>query len=190
MSTNRSPEEIESNIDGVRERMDSTLEELEHRLDARRMLRDGLSQLADTEVIRYAVTAATSAGRAAREHPVPTALAGVGLLGLVVWGLRSNSTSHARTQRTTLASLSDAVDTARERLSEARSSLMDSTRGPRRRMRDAGSQAWHHMEDMGGEAREMARTHPVATGALGLALVAVAAAIATPGIRKRITGRY
>jgi hypothetical protein len=188
MNTNRSPEQIESDIDGVRERMDSTLDELEHRLDARRMLRDGLSQLADTEVIRYAATAAASAGRAAREHPVPTALAGVGLLGLVVWGMRSGS--HARTERTALRGVSDAVDTARERLNDARRSLMESTGGTRRRMREAGGQAWHHLEDMGGEARSMARSHPVAAGALGLALVAVAAAIATPGIRKRVTGRY
>lgn len=187
MNTNRTPEQIEADIEGVRERMDSTLDELAHRLNARRMLRDGLAQLSNTEVIRYAATAAASAGRTARDYPVPTALAGIGLLGLVAWGMRTGS--HSRYRRKTLRNVSDAVDSARERLSNARSSLMDSAGSARRRVRDAGADAWRHVEDFGSEAHSMARSHPVATGAIGLAVVALAAMAATPAIRDRISGR-
>jgi ElaB/YqjD/DUF883 family membrane-anchored ribosome-binding protein len=187
MNTNRTPEQIEANIDDVRERMDSTLDELEHRLNARRMLRDGLAQLSNTEVIRYAASAAASAGRTAREYPVPTALAGVGLLGLVAWGLRARSHSHAG--RHSLRDISDAVDSARERLSSARKSLAGSAGSTRRRVRDAGTEAWHKMEAVGTEAGSLARSHPVAAGAIGLVVLAIAAAAATPAIRDRIAGR-
>lgn len=187
MNTNRNTEQIEADINDVRERMDATLDELEHRLDVRRMLRDGLAELGNTEVVRYAASAASRAGRTAREHPVPAALAGAGLLGLVAWGLRSGF--HSRGERKALRNVSHAVDSARERLSTARKSLLDSAGGTGKRLRDAGSSTWHQLEDAGSEARSMARRHPVATSAIGVALVALAALVATPAVRDRLTGK-
>ncbi len=183
MNANRTPDEIEADINKVRERMDSTLDSLEHRLDAKRMLRDGLEQFRNSEAIRYATNAAAGAGRAAREHPVPAALAGAGLLGLIFWGLRSGL--HSRGERKAMRNVSSAMDTARDRLIEAQRTLSESTRGARKRSREVAGQAWDGIRHAGSEARSVAREHPVAAGVLGLALVAVAAA-SLPSVRDRI----
>ena len=184
MNTNRTPDEIESDIDKVRERMDSTLDSLEHKLDAKRMLREGLDNFRNSEAIKYAAGAALKAGRAAREHPVPAAIAGASLFGLLVWGLRSGL--HSRSERKAMRNVSEAVDTARDRLIEAKRTLSSSTRGARQRTREAAGHAWEGMQHAGSEARSVAREHPMAVaGVLGLALVAVAAA-SIPAVRDRM----
>lgn len=183
MNTTRTPDEIESDINRVRERMDSTLDSLEHRLDAKRMLREGLEHFRNSEAVRYATKATASAARAAREHPVPAALAGAGLVGLVFWGLRSGL--HSRSERQAMRNVSSVVDTARERLIEAKRVLSESTRGARQRTRDAADHAWDGIQHAGSEARSAAREHPVAAGVLGLALLAVAAA-SIPAVRDRL----
>jgi hypothetical protein len=183
MNANRTPDEIEADINDVRERMDSTLDTLEQRLDAKRLLREGLEHFRNSEAIKYATTAAVSAGRAARDHPVPAALAGAGLLGLIVWGMRS---SHSRTERKAMRNVSEAVDTARDRLMNAKSALAESARGASGWTRDAAGRAWHEIEHAGSEARSTVRKHPVAASAAGLAIIAIAAAAALPSIRNRI----
>lgn len=181
-ATNRTPDEIESDIDKVRERMDSTLDSLEHRLDAKRILRESLDNFRNSEAIKYAAGAAASAGRAAREHPVPAAIAGASLFGLLVWGLRSGL--HSRNERKSMRNVSQAVDTARDRLIEAKRTLSSSTRGARERTREAADHAWEGIQHAGTEARSAVREHPVAAGVLGLALLAVAAA-SIPSVRDR-----
>ncbi len=190
MNINRTPEQIQAEIEDVRERMDSTLDAIEHRLDPRRMMRDGLAQLSNTEVIRYAASAASSAGRAARQYPVPTALAGVGLLSLVVWGMRGRSHTTSRHRRNRRDHMSDAVDSARQRLSSARDAVMESASSAQRRMRDAGSEALHRVGSAGSEASSMARSHPMAAGAIGLAVLALAVMAATPAIRDRMSDKW
>lgn len=183
MNANRTPEQIEADINDVRERMDSTLDTLEQRLDAKQLIRDGLDHLRNSDTIRYVTMTAASAGRVAREHPVPAAIAGASLLGLIVWGLRSGTHS----ERNAMRHVSDAVNTARDRLLSAKQTLADSTRGARRRTLDAAGHAWKEIEQAGGEARSVVREHPVATSAVGLVLIAaIAAAAALPGVRNRL----
>lgn len=182
MNTNRTPDEIEADINKVRSRMDSTLDSFEKKLDAKRILREGLEKFRDSEAIKYATSAAVSTGRAAREHPVPAAIAGASLLGLIFWGLRSGL--HSRSERKAMRNVSSAVDTARNRLIEAKRTLSESTRGARGRSREVADRAWDGIRHAGSEARSVAREHPVAAAALGLALVAVAAA-SFPAVRDK-----
>lgn len=184
MNANRTPEQIEADINDVRERVDSTLGTLERRQHAKKMLLDGIDHLRNGKTVRHVTTAVMSAGRTAREHPLPAALAGAGLLGLLVWGLRSGS--HSQAERHAMRHVSEAVDMARDRLMSAKQALADATRGARRKTRDTASQAWKGIEHAGSEARSAARDHPVAAGALGIALLAIAAAAAIPSVRDRI----
>ena len=112
MTIHRTAEQIAADIDDVRDRMDATLEELEHRLNVRRMVRDGLAELGKTEAVRVASAAALRASRTAREHPMPAALAGAGLLGLVAWGIHAGT--HARRDRRSRRDVTRAVEAARE----------------------------------------------------------------------------
>ena len=180
---NRTPEQLEADNNDVRSRMDSTLDELEQRLDAREVLRAGLDRLRDTDAVRYTTAAAVTAGRVARDHPVPAALAGVGLLGLIVWGLRARPHGGYRSRT---YDASDAIGTAKAHLHNARRMLAESASSQRRRIADAGGRAWHHLEDAGRGARTTAREHPVATSAIGLAILAIAAAAAIPAVRDRV----
>jgi hypothetical protein len=175
MISHRSPEEIEAQNEGVRSRMDSTLEELEQRLDPAEVVRAGIDRLRETDAVRYATAAAVIAGRTAREHPVPTALAGIGVLGLIAWGLRPRP---HRMYRSKTYDASHAIGSARAHLSNAR-----------RMLEDSASDAWQHLGDAGSAARSTVREHPAAAGAIGLALVAIAAAAAIPSVRDRIAGR-
>jgi hypothetical protein len=72
---------------------------------------------------------------------------------------------------------SRAVGSARAHLNNARRMLSESA-----------NDAWHRVEDAGSAAKSTVREHPVAAGALGLAIVALAAAAAIPGVRERIGG--
>jgi hypothetical protein len=183
MTIHRTPEQIAADIDEVRGRMDATLDEIEHRLNVRRMVREGLDELRNTGIVRSASAMASSAGRSARDHPVPAALTGAGLLGLIAWGVIAGS--HARHERRARRDVSDAVQAARQRLQSARRSLTGGSSTAGRRVIEAGSDALQHVGEVGSEAREMVRQHPMAAGAVGLALLALALA-ATPAVRHRI----
>ena len=182
---NRTPEQLEADNNEVRSRMDSTLDELEQRLDVREVLRAGLDRLRDTETVRYATAAAITAGRAARDHPVPAALAGVGLLGLLAWGLRSRS---HRGYRSRSYDANTAIGSAKAHLTNARRMLSETSGDAGHRIADAGGRAWHQMEDAGRSARSTVREHPMAASAIGLAIIALAAAAAIPSVRNKITG--
>lgn len=201
MNASRTPEQIEGDINDVRDRVDSTLDTLEQRLDAKRMIREGLNYVRNTPAVKYATTAAVSAGRTAREHPLPSAIAGASLLGLIVWGLTSRLNS--RTNRQGMRRMSD---TAANWLTNARNSMKDSmpdstagstaastakymvesTRRARQRTHDAAGRAWQGIEHAGSEARAVVRKHPMAASAVGLAMIAIATAAAVPTLRQRI----
>jgi len=71
--SNRTPEEIEGEIDRIRARLDATLDELEHRLTPRELIRNGIGALSGFEASRYAVRLAGLV----RRYPIPAAIAGI-----------------------------------------------------------------------------------------------------------------
>ncbi len=198
MNASRTPEQIEGDINDVRDRVDSTLDTLEQRLDAKRLIREGLDYVRNTQAVKYATNAAASARRTAREHPVPSAIAGASLLGLIVWGLSSGLRS--RTERQGMRRMSDTAadwltharrsmreSTAESTAESAAESMAESTRRARQRTRDAAGRAWQGIEHAGSEARAVVRKHPMAASAVGLAVIAIATAAAVPALRHRIS---
>jgi len=198
MNASRTPEQIEGDINDVRDRVDSTLDTLEQRLDAKRLICEGLDYVRNTQAVKYATNAAASARRTAREHPVPSAIAGASLLGLIVWGLSSGLRS--RTERQGMRRMSDTAadwltharrsmreSTAESTAESAAESMAESTRRARQRTRDAAGRAWQGIEHAGSEARAVVRKHPMAASAVGLAVIAIATAAAVPALRHRIS---
>ena len=206
MNASRTPEQIEGDINDVRDRVDYTLDTLEQRLDAKRLFREGLDYVRNTQAVKYATNAAASARRTAREHPVPSAIAGASLLGLIVWGLSSGLRS--RTKRQGMRRMSDtaadwltharrymrestaesaAKSAATSAATSAVTSLAESARRARQRTRDAAGRAWQGIEHAGSEARTVVRKHPMAASAVGLAVIAIATAAAVPALRHRIS---
>lgn len=201
MNASRTPAQIEGDINDVRDRVDSTLNSLEQRLDAKRLIREGLDYARNTQAVKVATNAAASARRTAREHPVPAAIAGASLLGLIVWGLSSGWRS--RTERQGMRRMSDtaadwltharrymkdstAESSATSAATSAATTLAESTRRARQRTRDAAGRAWQGIEHAGSEARTVVRKHPMAASAVGLAMIAIATAAAVPALRHRI----
>ena len=206
MNASRTPEQIEGDINDVRDRVDYTLDTLEQRLDAKRLFREGLDYVRNTQAVKYATNAAASARRTAREHPVPSAIAGASLLGLIVWGLSSGLRS--RTKRQGMRRMSDtaadwltharrylrestaestAESAATSAVTSAVTSMAESARRARQRTRDAAGRAWQGIEHAGSEARTVVRKHPMAASAVGLAVIAIATAAAVPALRHRIS---
>ena len=70
----RTAEQIEAEINRVRARLDKTLGELEHRLTPRELIRDGVDTLSRC-VLR--------AGDLVRRYPVPAAIAGASVIGII-----------------------------------------------------------------------------------------------------------
>jgi hypothetical protein len=76
----RTAAQIDAEINQIRARVDNTLGELEHRLTLREVIRDGVEMLSHYEAGRYALTA----GDLVRRYPVPAAIAGASVIGLVL----------------------------------------------------------------------------------------------------------
>jgi len=186
MNTSRTADEIEADIERVRGQVDATLDALERRLSVRELLREGIDYLRYTDAAQYVARAGVKAGRAARDHPVPAALGGAGLLAVMVLGRMAKSRifddrgvgrmgtgSSARDKlRGAREAIASSAGRARERLREAASGAQEATRSAGRQLRRAGS-----------STRSVVHEHPVATGAIGLALVAIAAAAIRYGTR-------
>lgn len=206
MNASRTPEQIEGDINDVRDRVDYTLDTLEQRLDAKRLFREGLDYVRNTQAVKYATNAAASARRTAREHPVPSAIAGASLLGLIVWGLSSGLRSrtkrqgmrrmsdtaadwltHARRYMRESTAESTAESAATSAVTSAVTTMAESARRARQRTRDAAGRAWQGIEHAGSEARTVVRKHPMAASAVGLAVIAIATAAAVPALRHRIS---
>jgi ElaB/YqjD/DUF883 family membrane-anchored ribosome-binding protein len=187
----RKPEEIEADLDRVRARMDATLDELERRLTPRELIRDGIDAVARIEASRYLVRVAGLA----RHYPIPAALAGVGLAGLIVAG-RRRSAQRLPDDGKSAGRVSQAMETAREKLLDTQQTISGSAGAARAKLAGATSRGMERASDLAGSARKqlrrvgsgvqtMARERPVTAGALGLA-IGVALAASIPYIRRKL----
>lgn len=187
----RKPEEIEAELDRIRARMDATLDEIEHRLTPRELIRDGIDSVARFEASRYFVGLAGLA----RRYPIPAALAGTGIAGLLVAGRRRLQPQLPGDGKSA-GRLPQVAETAREKLFGTKQTISETAGAARAKLAGAMTSGMGRASDISGSARHqlrrsssgvqtMARDRPVAAGAIGLAvLVAVAASV--PYIRRKL----
>jgi len=190
----RTPDQIETNISRVRAKLDSTLDSLEQRLQPGELVRDAFDYLRDTDAARYMVSAGLRAGRVARDHPTPMAIAGVGILALLAWRRWHESAPVALAEPEHVSDrISAAVEAAREKLREARDSISgkahDTMKSATRTFAsDMADGARHRFERAQQGAMSMAQERRAMTvGIIGLSLVALAAA-ASYGYQRRHRG--
>jgi hypothetical protein len=177
--------------------MDATLEEIEFRLTPRELFRDGISSLSRIELGKYAVLLASLL----RRYPMPSALAGVSVAGLVVLAVRLRANRQRVNRRLSdaagsTARLTRAIGAAKEKLLDSRQSLAQRAGVARARLAGATSSGMERASDLagsagrqlrraGGSVQTMARAQPVAAGAIALAIGATLA-FCIPSVRRRL----
>ena len=187
----KTAEEIEAEIDRVRARMDATLDEIEHRLSPRELLRDGVSSISRLEAGRYALQLAALA----RRYPMPAAVAGITLAGLLVARRRYSGSRAVQDDAASASRLSRAIDAAKGTLRDtyetisgsagsARAKFSRATADGMERAGEVAIRARKQWRRAGKSAQSIASERPFAVGAAALALGA-AIAVCVPYLRKK-----
>jgi len=190
----RTPEEIEAEIDRIRDRMDATLTDLEFRLTPRELLRDGINSLSGLQGSRYVGRYVGKLMHLGRRYPKPAAIAGESLAGLFLAGRRykpqpsddqnsgdrlSQAIEAAReTMQDTKKTLAKGAGTAKDKLVGATSSAME-------RASDIAESAGKRLREAGSSVHSVTRERPVAAGAIALALAA-AVLMSIPSVRRKL----
>jgi len=183
--------EIEAEIDRVRERMDATLDEIEQRLTPREMIRDGISSISRIEAGRYAFQLAALA----RRYPMPAAVAGIALAGIVLVRRRYSTARSVEEDAASASRLSRALDAAKETMRDtsdaisgtagnARAKFSRATAGSMERASEVANRASKQVRRAGKRAQSFASERPMAVGAAALALSAAVAAL--PYLRRKM----
>ncbi|HZM37213.1 MAG TPA: DUF3618 domain-containing protein [Burkholderiales bacterium] len=166
----RRPEEIQAEIQRTRSHMDETLSAIESRLTPGQLMDRGIDYLrhnGGTEFVQ-------NLGNQAKNNPMPVALMGIGLAWLMATG---------RSGGDALSSAESSWQGARERMGHAKETLSVTAQSTRERISGAAASAKETYERARGGYDSMMRDHPLALGAVGLAIGAVIAA-ALPRTRK------
>jgi len=190
--SNRTPEEIEGEIDRIRARLDATLDELEHRLTPRELIRNGIGALSGLEASRYVVRFAGLA----RRYPIPAAIAGISVaIFLIAAGQRRRSRlsdtagSKPRIPQARATAIDKLLDT-RQKVAQsadaARASLVSAASSGKERAGDMAVSASKQFRRARDKAQILARQQPVATGAVAALAIGAAAAMCIPSIRRKL----
>jgi ElaB/YqjD/DUF883 family membrane-anchored ribosome-binding protein len=163
MSTNgngtRAPSEIQAEIDRTRREMDGTLSAIEHRLTPGQLFDQCMSYLKDNGGTEFV----SNLGNQAKKNPMPVALVGVGL----AWLMAADKNSGTEPEY--------AVG---DRLSQAKAGLADTANAMRDRAASVRDTTREQIERAKSGVDTMMREQPLALGAIGLAIGALAAALA------------
>ena len=169
----RRPQEIQAEIERTRREMDGTLSAIEHRLTPGQIFDQGVQYLRNNGGTEFL----SNLGDQAKQNPMPVALVGIGL----AWLMATNRTSNSGTEPE--LGIGERASEAKARLGEAASNVRDKAA----QVRDT-AQAQIDRAKSGFDT--MMRDQPLALGTIGLAIGALAAALA-PRTRQeeRIAGK-
>ena len=174
----RHSDDILREIAATRGDMDQTLKAIEDRLTPGQLLDQGLEYARNSGANEFA----HNLGSSVKSNPIPVALVGIGLAWLMASGRHSSPDSSSGTgagSRVVEAKdrFSDAARGARDRAGQAREAVAGTMHSARERL----SRTAEGARRQAGHAREgydwMLREQPLALGAIGVALGALAAAL-------------
>ena len=151
----RRPEEILAEIHRTRDEMDHTLQAIEHRLTPGQLVDQGLDYLKNSGAREYVNNLSSSV----KTHPLPATLTGIGIAWLMAVGNKRPAPE---------SSYSGATGSA---IGERVQGIGDRVHGIGDRLQSAKERARGGWDSMLNE-------HPLALGAIGLAIGAVVAAMA------------
>lgn len=149
----RRPEEILAEIHRTRDEMDHTLQAIEHRLTPGQLVDQGLEYLKKSGAREYVSNLSGSL----KTHPLPATLTGIGIAWLMAVGNKQPAQSSSYD---TGPGIGERMQSAKERASQI------------------GSSARQQLDRARGGWDSMLNEHPLALGAIGLAIGAVCAAMA------------
>jgi hypothetical protein len=149
----RRPEEILAEIHRTRNEMDHTLQAIEHRLTPGQLVDQGLDYLKNSGAREYVNNLSSSV----KTHPLPATLTGIGIAWLMAVGNRQPAQPSSYN---TGPGIGERMQSAKERASQI------------------GSSARQQLDRARGGWDSMLNEHPLALGAIGLAIGAVVAAMA------------
>jgi hypothetical protein len=149
----RRPEEILAEIHRTRDEMDHTLQAIEHRLTPGQLVDQGLDYLKNSGAREYVNNLSSSV----KTHPLPATLTGIGIAWLMAVGNRQPAQPSSYN---TGPGIGERMQSAKERASQI------------------GSSARQQLDRARGGWDSMLNEHPLALGAIGLAIGAVVAAMA------------
>ena len=158
----RRPEEILADIHRTRDEMDHTLQAIEHRLTPGQLVDQGLDYLKNSGAREYVNNLSSSV----KTHPLPATLTGIGIAWLMAVGNKqpSQASSYSESTGPTIGErmhgIGERMQSAKERASQL------------------GSSARQQLDRARGGWDSMLNEHPLALGAIGLAIGAVVAAMA------------
>jgi ElaB/YqjD/DUF883 family membrane-anchored ribosome-binding protein len=186
----RRPDEIQADINRARDEMDATLTQIEHRLTPGQLVDQGLDYLKNSGARQYV----TNLGGSVKDNPIPVTIAGIGLAWLMATANRPVQYKVIETRdghsapgamdraRGATASARDTMHSAGASLGEGLHSVRDKVAGTANAAREkayaARDSARHQVERVRGGWDSLVREHPLAIGAIGFAIGAVAAAMA------------
>jgi hypothetical protein len=133
--------------------MDHTLQAIEHRLTPGQLVDQGLEYLKNSGAREYV----SNLGSSVKTHPLPATLTGIGIAWLMAVG---NQQPSQASSYNTGPGIGERMQSAKERASQL------------------GSRARQQLERARGGWDSMLNEHPLALGAIGLAIGAVVAALA------------
>jgi hypothetical protein len=158
----RRPHEIQAEIDRTRREVDATLHAIEQRLAPGQLYDQGVQYLRSNGGTEFF----SNLGEQAKRNPMPVALVGIGLAWLMARGSGSGTEPGAASGRGSEFSAGSGPDLG-ERASQAKAKLGEMREGTRQQLDRAKS-----------GLDTMMREQPLALGAVGLAVGALAAALA------------
>jgi len=167
----RSPDEILAGIERTRSELDSTLSAIEHRLTPGQLVDQGLDYLRHSGANEFV----QNLGGSVKHNPMPVALVGIGLAWLMAAG-RSSGQSQAWSSES-------ATGSAKQKMTQAGESISQAAQTARDRLSQATSGARQQYERVRGGYDSIVREQPLALGAIGVAIGAALAA-AVPRTRK------
>jgi Protein of unknown function (DUF3618) len=186
---NRSPEEIQRDIERTRTQMGETIETIRQKMSPGELLDQALDYFKKSGPSQFT----SNLGETVKENPVPVTLIGLGIGWLMVAGSREShpsrtwaTTSHTRDKMG--AAASGAVDkagqmmqgarertgAARERMGEAGARMGEMAAGARSQMGEAAARMSHQVRSQSAQARDtfnyLRDEQPLILGVLGFAL--------------------
>lgn len=172
----RRPEEIQAEIEHTRSEMDSTLRQIEQRLNPRHLMDQGVEYLRNSGGKEFV----TNLRGSVKDNPLPVTLVGIGLAWLMA---TSRNTGHRAESGMSTQKLSSAAQGASQRLSSTAQAARERVSRLGESARGLGESARQRAQQARGGYERIVQEQPLALGALGLAIGALLAA-SVPRTRK------
>lgn len=182
----RHPREIQADLEHTRSELNQTLSAIEHRLTPGQLVDQGIDYLRHSGAREYVV----NLGATARQDPLPLALVVVGLGWLMMSGRREppgqgvvsrpgpSADALADGARDAAAGLRDAASSVRDAAARTSEKISHATHAARDRAEQVGQAAREGAERLRSGFDRLVHEHPLAVGAVGIAVGAILAASA------------